>query len=217
MKTTIKELEKNIGGLSNTSKMPWFSWSISAYSCNVGSNLAKQQNTVCSGCYALSGAYRWSNTQKALNNRLKIWHVAKLNKFVNDFTLLLSEKAKRAPKEKLFFRWFDSGDLQSLEMLEAINLIALNLPEIKFWLPTKEYGIIRQWDESKQAENLIIRVSHPMLNKSFHPNKYSHNSSVYNKEDSNGFICPSSKQNNTCSNCRACWDKSIKEITYIYH
>ena len=35
----------------------------------------------------------------------------------------------------------DSGDLQSLEMLEAIAEVARQTPEVKHWLPTKEYGI----------------------------------------------------------------------------
>ena len=37
----IKQLEKQIGTLSNPSKMPSFAWGISAYECMVGSLLAK--------------------------------------------------------------------------------------------------------------------------------------------------------------------------------
>ena len=36
---TKKELLNNIGGISKTSKMPWGSWSLSAYWCNNGSKL----------------------------------------------------------------------------------------------------------------------------------------------------------------------------------
>ena len=51
----IKQLEKKIGTLSNTSKMPAYSWGISAYKCNVGSLLVKINGTVCHKCYALTG------------------------------------------------------------------------------------------------------------------------------------------------------------------
>ena len=37
----IKQLEKEIGTLSNPSKMPAYAWGISAKQCKVGSKLAK--------------------------------------------------------------------------------------------------------------------------------------------------------------------------------
>ena len=59
----IKQLEKKIGTLSNTSKMPAYSWGISAYKCNVGSLLVKINGTVCHKCYALTGFFRMKNTK----------------------------------------------------------------------------------------------------------------------------------------------------------
>jgi len=53
----IKELEKRIGTLSSTSKMPAYSWGISAHKCNVGSKHAKIKGTVCYECYALTGFF----------------------------------------------------------------------------------------------------------------------------------------------------------------
>ena len=43
-----------------------------------------------------------------------------------------------------YFRWHDSGDLQSLTHLENIAEVAKRLPEIKFWLPTREYSIVSE-------------------------------------------------------------------------
>ena len=53
----IKQLEKEIGTLSNPSKMPAYAWGISAKQCKVGSKLAKIKGTICNKCYALKGHY----------------------------------------------------------------------------------------------------------------------------------------------------------------
>ena len=46
----IKQLEKEIGTLSNPSKMPAFAWGISAKKCITGSKLAKIKGTICNKC-----------------------------------------------------------------------------------------------------------------------------------------------------------------------
>ena len=43
----IKDIEKEIGTLSNPSKMPAYAWGISAKQCKVGSKLAKIKGTIC--------------------------------------------------------------------------------------------------------------------------------------------------------------------------
>ena len=52
-----KELLLNIGGISQTSKMPCSSWSLSAFWCKNGSKLNLIKNSSCYGCYALTGNY----------------------------------------------------------------------------------------------------------------------------------------------------------------
>jgi hypothetical protein len=41
-----------------------------------------------------------------------------------------------------YFRWHDSGDIQSLEPLQNIIAVARNLPQVKFWLSTQEYQTV---------------------------------------------------------------------------
>ena len=53
----IKDIEKKIGTLSNTSKMPSFSWGIPIEYCNTGMKLAKIDGTICKKCYAGKGCY----------------------------------------------------------------------------------------------------------------------------------------------------------------
>ena len=72
--------------------------------------------------------------------------------------------------------------------------------------------------ENDIAPNLIIRVSNPLINSST-LNGYKHISTVYSKDnlaESEGYICPSSKQGNQCKDCRMCWSDK-HEVSYIAH
>ena len=55
---TIKELESKIGKLSNTTKMPSYSWGIPTEYCQTGSKLALISGTICNKCYADKGFYK---------------------------------------------------------------------------------------------------------------------------------------------------------------
>ena len=70
---TKKQLIDNIGGLSQTSKMPCPSFNLSAFSCNNGGKLAQIIGSVCEGCYAMDGHYRMykNNIQKAHDRKIK--------------------------------------------------------------------------------------------------------------------------------------------------
>ena len=113
----IKQLEKQIGTLSNPSNMPSYAWGISALHCVVGSLLAKINGTVCKKCYALKGHYVFKNTKFAHKKRLKA--ITK-PECVDYMAELLTLKYKRLAKSRLFHRWFDSGDLLSYEHLMKI-------------------------------------------------------------------------------------------------
>jgi hypothetical protein len=116
------------------------------------------------------------------------------------------------------FRWFDSGDIQGGDMLSDINAVAWASPTISFWLPTKEYKLIKDFPFDI-APNLRVRVSNPNKGKNTLKG-YEYISTVYmkdNLEASEGYICPSSKQGNKCGDCRACWSDKVSEVTYIAH
>jgi hypothetical protein len=68
----------------------------------------------------------------------------------------------------------------------------------------------------------VIRVSAPNVDKGFTDIKgnFEYISTVYNKDKlhmSMGHICPSSKQDNKCGSCRACWSDKVSEVSYIAH
>ena len=211
---SLKEAESTVGGLSAPSKMPSYAWSISARRCETGSKLAKKEGTVCYNCYALKGRYMFPMTQNALERRFNAWSSDR-DKFIDAMIFIMHNK--QHIKDTGVFRWFDSGDLQGLPMLEDINNIAWASPHVKMWLPTKEYNLINS-NTLDIAPNLIIRVSNPNKNKSF-KDSFDNVSAVFEKDTlpKDSYICPSSKQGNKCGSCRACLSTKIKEVVYLAH
>ena len=66
-----KEARKITGGLSKPSKMPGPAHNLPAVACKTGAKLVKVPGSVCAGCYALKGRYRFKNVQDALSRRLQ--------------------------------------------------------------------------------------------------------------------------------------------------
>tara|TARA_R100000988_G_C3886879_1_gene110904 strand:- start:79 stop:441 length:363 start_codon:yes stop_codon:yes gene_type:complete len=111
-----------------------------------------------------------------------------------------------------FFRWHDSGDLQSLEHLQKIFEVCKRTPSTQHWLPTREAQILKQVKPDQVPENLIIRFSSHMIDQgpvSFWP----WTSTVVTKNKT----CPAAEQGNACGSCRACWNRDIKNIAYGKH
>lgn len=213
-----------IGGLSQPSKMPWFSWSISAFDCNTGGKLRKIKGSVCESCYACKGNYRFSNVTNAHARRLQ---ALSHPRFVEAFRLVLYMLHERTKKTYLYkgkkikenrFRWHDSGDLQNMEHLNKIVLIAQSLPHLRFWLPTKEVGIVNKWlKKNKQFPwNLTVRVSNPMKGVDFKQRPMGLSYSTVGVTSKNVQQCPAPNQGNQCLDCRQCWESDIN-VNYSLH
>ena len=159
---SLKEAEASVGGLSAPSKMPSYAWSISAKRCDMGSKLAKIEGSVCNKCYALKGRYMFPMVQNALEQRYEKW-AENRDEWTNAMIYIMNTK-KHIIKTGVF-RWCDSGDIQGGAMLSDINTIAWSYPNIRFWLPTKEYKLVKNYKLNNDiAPNLIIRVSNPNVN-----------------------------------------------------
>jgi hypothetical protein len=192
-----------VGGLSKPSKMPCPSYSIPATACKAGAQLVKLPGSVCHGCYALKGMYRFPVVKTALERRLaSLEHP----QWVDAMTVLISRTGSK------WFRWHDSGDIQDAEHLQKIFEVARRLPHVRFWLPTRERGIVaRTLRLSVCPPNLAIRISATMIDGP--PLKDALTSTVVSR----GATCPAHLQGNKCLDCRACWDKSIQNIAYNLH
>lgn len=207
----IKEANSITGGLSNPSKMPGRAYSIPAKRCQTGSKLAKVKGSVCEGCYALKGMYRFGNVQSALEKRYQ--SLADV-RWVNSMAFLISNQSKD------YFRWHDSGDIQSIDHLYKIVQVCKLTPDTKHWLPTREYKLVEQYIDKYGSlpSNLVVRLSAHKVDFPA-PDKLAKKLGVQTSSviTSKHFTCPSSKQGNKCLECRACWDKSIANVSYSKH
>lgn len=200
---------KIAGSLGKPSKMPGRSYGISAKLCNVGAKLAKVEGSTCHGCYALKANYSYPSVQKAHAKRgASLASVSWADAMVH----LIKREGER------FFRWHDSGDLQSLQHLFDIVRIAEALPDVRFWLPTREKGLINQYARAFGAfpENLTVRVSAAMVD-GRPPEGFECTSTVHESGAPHGLECEAYKRGNRCADCRACWDRAVKNVSYRKH
>ena len=198
-----KEAKEITGGLSLPSKMPGPAYNLPAAACITGAKLAKIPGTVCYGCYALKGRYRFSNVRLALARRLES---LKHPRWVEAMTALIAGEPH--------FRWHDSGDLQSSWHLKQIFEVCKRTPETSHWLPTREARFLPLSTDSI-PKNLIIRLSNAK-NDTKPGRSWDHWSTVVTTPRA-GHICPAPEQGNNCGNCRACWSKDVHEVQYKIH
>ena len=196
-----KQASKITGGLSAPGKMPEGSYNLPAAACQTGQILAKVEGTPCSGCYALKGRYRFSNVRMALARRLES---LKHPRWVEAMTVLIHGEP--------WFRWHDSGDLQSAWHLKQIFEVCNRTTSTKHWLPTREARILNLMDPDIIPPNLIIRMSSHMIDQK--PVKFWPWTSTVSTQAK---TCPAQDQGNQCKDCRACWDRSVSNVTYPKH
>lgn len=203
--TTADEARAIAGTLSRTSKMPGPSYSLPASACKVGSELRKVPGSTCASCYACRGRYGFPSVKNAMARRLE----AIAHPFWTEAMVLLIQDSNCR-----YFRWHDSGDIQTLAHLLNIVRVAHELPKVEFWLPTREAGIVRSYLDvfGPFPKNLIVRVSAVMVDGPPQPG-FSHTSTVVTE----GATCPAPQQGGKCALCRQCWDKRVPNVAYGKH
>lgn len=209
-----------IGSLSKPSKMPGSSWSISAKECITGSKLHAIEGTICAGCYARKGNYTFPVVVNAHETRLNLFNKSLVQDggeaWVNAMSFLISCEGNS------FFRWFDAGDLQSVAMLDCIVRIAKKNKTVKFWLPTKEYEIVKEWVKlnGKFPANLNVRLSAYKVGFPA-PKRLAESlgctTSEVTRDHGAGDCRAQTSGEGVCGPCRACWSKKVSVVTYIKH
>jgi len=193
MYTLKKAKQLTGGGISNVNKkMPGYTYGLSAKRCKTGGKLQQVPGSVC---------FNWR--LRSIDN--KNWTAAMIQLITH--------------YEKNYFRWHDSGDIQSLEHLRKICAVAAGTPHIKHWLPTRENKIVKEYKEQGGVipDNLVIRLSATMINGA-PSNIHEHSSTVHTPGVAPiGSACNAGKQGGRCLDCRACWDPNIKNISYEKH
>jgi hypothetical protein len=178
---------KLVGGLSKPSKMPGWAYGIPARECKTGSKLVKVKGSTCEDCYALKGCYVFPVVQAAQYKRLdSIKHPG----WVKAITALINSKKSK------FFRWHDSGDVQSVKHLAKIFEVCRRSPDVQHWMPTREAWVKPYL--SRAPKNLVIRFSMPMVDQEAAAS-WPHTSTVVS---GSGRTCPAPDQDNACGSCR---------------
>ena len=225
--TNRKQAKQIHQGLTATSKMPCKSYNTPAIMCNTGSKLVNIKNSTCSGCYALKGNYlKYAKT--IIPAGMRRYEAIKNNpKWVEAMAFDINYEYEKFGIA--VFRWHDSGDLIDVEHLQKIAEICTLTPNVKHWLPTREYKIVNDYMKVNtnnkyrpKPKNLIIRLSALMLDAAPTENRYNLPTSTVSTKPSNEinyktFKCPAPKQDNQCLDCRACWSSEVKNVAYAKH
>ena len=210
------------GTLTQTSKMPCKSSSLPTESCQTGFKMAQIAGSICASCYADKGFYAvYANTIKpAQFARLDaVWQAmeseAQAQLWVSGMVALIGTDQ--------YFRHHDSGDLQGLAHLELIAALCDATPGTRHWLPTREYGIVKEYiaKHGRLPVNLTVRLSamypdQPVkVPKSLQGVPGIAVSNVHAKGAPIGDACRAPDQAGECRDCRACWTDAT--VSYAMH
>ena len=230
MRISEKESVVITGGIGKTSKTG-LAYGIPAVgSCNVGAKLTCVKGSVCESCYGCKGTYGYPVVRAAQSRRFETVKLLGMpphrTRWVKAMVVQIKAKNKGIKSNlKGYFRWHDTGDIISVSHLQAIAEVAKEMPEVKFWLPTKEYQIVKDFLGCgyKIPKNLCIRLSAYMVDQKANINsaklKRLPVSCVHDEKKPLGQVCKAIEAHAGCGDigCRKCWDKKIKSISYGKH
>jgi hypothetical protein len=203
------------GTMSQTSKMPCKSFGLPTSVCNVGGKLRGVPGSACNGCYADKGFYKlYPTVATSQGNRLE-----KLMAALSDADLAREwiDAVKTLIGTDTLFRWHDSGDLINEKHLSLIVQVAIEMPDVQFWLPTREAGLVnRFFDQYALPDNLVIRLSAPMIDGAPSSTRFN-TSTIHRNYEAIGFECGAPSRGGYCGDCRACWNRDVPNVSYAFH
>jgi hypothetical protein len=163
----------------------------------------------------MKGRYVFANVQAALYRRLDsitapLWAEA------------MAELITRTGDA--YFRWHDSGDLQSVDHFARIVEVCNLTPQVRHWIPTREYRIVQDFiaNGGEIPANLNVRFSAHMLggNVPTFPRLaglVTVSTVSIDARPDGAHACPAPLQGNECGDCRACWDRGTPLVDYHKH
>ena len=197
---------------TGNTKMPGTTYAIDAFACNVGAKLRNIKGSTCNQCYAIKLQKLRPSVDQGWKANLSKFNAVSRQFWIDSMVFQLNRYNTDG-----FHRWFDAGDLQSIDMLRMITAVALRTPHIKHWIPTRERAIVAEYLRfDVTPENLVIRLSAAMVNGA--PNTgFKNTSTVHFKAEPIGNECKAYTRKNNCGDCRMCWDETVKNISYKKH
>jgi hypothetical protein len=196
--------------LSKTSKLDGIqSWSLNALDTCQGS-IGKDGNLVpaCQGCYATTGNYRFPNVRAPRDFNKQDWQ---REGWINDMV--------QALENSRYFRWFDSGDMYSVDLAWKIHTIMMRTPWVKHWLPTRMHKF-NKYDSvinhMMALPNVVVRLSSDSVTGEI-INGLTTSTIFSDTLPEGSFECKAYQNDGKCNGCRACYDKDVSVIAYKAH
>jgi hypothetical protein len=196
--------------LSKTSKLDGImSWSLQAIDTCPGSSDGKGGLVpACQGCYATTGNYRFANVKAPRLFNKEDWQ---RDDWVDEMVQALDSSR--------YFRWFDSGDMYSLDLAHKITEVILRTKHCKHWLPTR----MHKFDKFKpiiealnKLDNVVVRLSSDSVTGGVIEGL--NTSTIFSDTlPDNATECQAYQHEGKCNGCRACYDKSVPVIAYKAH
>lgn len=196
--------------LSKTSKLDGIlSWSLQALDTCPGSKDSNGELVpACSGCYATTGNYRFSNVKKPRLENREDW---KRDTWVNEMVIKLDSSR--------YFRWFDSGDVYDLRLAEKILEVMEKTPHCKHWMPTRMHKFSKFANllaKMQALPNVVVRFSSDSITGEVIEGTTT--STIFSDSVPVGaFECKAYEHEGKCNGCRACYDKDVQVIAYKAH
>lgn len=207
--------------LGEPSKMPCFTFSIPAMlSCpaKVTEPSDDGRKAICAGCYANKKRYKMPIVQNAQHIRWDwVRECMRTPEGRDEFVRVMTQAI--ADQHNNYFRIHDSGDFFTPEYIRCWTRIARNLPDIKFWAPTRTWRFLERpaWRDAllelASLPNMAVRPSALHFGDAPPVIEGLAAGTTAAKDDWN---CPAPLQENACGPCRACWEKEIPR-TYRAH
>ena len=196
--------------LSKTSKLDGIlSWSLQAIDTCPGSSNGKGGLVdACKGCYATTGNYNFPNVKAPRAYNREDWQ---RDSWVNDMLIALDSSR--------YFRFFDSGDMYSIDLANKILELCTKANWVKFWIPTRMHKFKKfnsVLNKLNRLPNVVVRFSSDSVDGSIIPGAYT--STIFSGELPPGVTeCQAYKHDGKCNGCRACYSKDTQVIGYKAH
>jgi hypothetical protein len=196
--------------LSKTSKLDGIlSWSLQAVETCPGSiGLDGELVAACKGCYATTGNYNYPNVKAPRLFNREDW---KRDSWVHDMVSALDSSR--------YFRWFDSGDMYSLDLAKKILEVMTLTPWCKHWLPTRMHKFTKFQEvlsSMNSLPNVVVRFSSDSVTGETVAGEFT--STIFSDTvPENATECQAYQHEGKCNGCRACYSKSVPLVAYKAH
>jgi len=211
--------------ISKTSKMQITGKKVGSWSLPAGNSCPGAKGAeVCEGCYAKKGMYRFPVVKNVREYNKQDYHkddwVDRMVREVNKFD---------------YFRWFDSGDIETPELARKITKVVVLTKKVKHWIPTRSDKLNKIEGAYREAPanslfglhmqfNAVVRPSADFigLNNNERPgvNSFVINNTtadLFEAKKQGIYVCPVgiSPNQKSCDTCTKCY--TDEKVAYVLH